>query len=554
MRTAAIINQKGGCGKTTTAINLAGIFARRGARTLLVDMDPQSHCAAGLAIPEKRIDLDIGDAMVLDPPGRLDPSRLLWRVSRNLDLAPSRMKLAGLEASRGGLADRPDRDQRLRGVLGSLDTSYDVCVIDCSPSIGLLTYNAMIASDAVLIPVETSFFSLQGASKQISSIESLNTRLGTSLPHWLVPTIHDPASPLARDLLEELRRRFGDRVASVAVRQDSAVREAASFGLPVVDYAPGSTGAADHAALAQWLGERLGLRLPVSLELPELVESVNPSDAGGEDQPGSETGIPTTTAQSTVHVRRDPASARELAQRVARAESAADREARVDRDKASAAERESPTKDTHLPSPTGENAVHLDASDADHSDSGGGGYAQPSGGVGDGHGAGRAEDVVRRAWALQRRREGIGTPVHVDRRAEEAPPQASEHRRRDAMPSLTRLYGARPTTSGVLFVQPLSAGSSVSIAGSFNGWSASSHRMRANERLGVFELCVPLGPGRHVYRLVVDGRWTSDPHNPVSESNPFGETNSVVVVPAQPRSVAVPPQTPAIAAQRISHE
>lgn len=118
MRTIAVINQKGGCGKTTTAINLAGVFASRSLRTLLVDVDPQSHCAAGLAIPEQRIDLDIGDAM-LDP-GEFDPSRLLWRVSRNLDLAPSRMKLAGLEAARGGLADRPGNDRALASALGRL--------------------------------------------------------------------------------------------------------------------------------------------------------------------------------------------------------------------------------------------------------------------------------------------------------------------------------------------------------------------------------------------------------------------------------------------------
>src|SRR5437016_12709818 len=112
MRTIAIINQKGGCGKTTTAINLAATLAKHGFRTLLVDMDPQSHCAAGLAIPEQRIDLDIGDAMLAGPDDAIDPKRLFWRASRNLDLAPSRMKTAGLEASRGGLSDKPDKEHR----------------------------------------------------------------------------------------------------------------------------------------------------------------------------------------------------------------------------------------------------------------------------------------------------------------------------------------------------------------------------------------------------------------------------------------------------------
>ena len=255
MRTIAIINQKGGCGKTTTAINLAGTLASRGERTLLVDMDPQSHCAAGLAIPEKRIDLDVGDAMVWPDAKPLDRSRLVWRTSRNLDLIPSRMKLAALEAGRGGLADLEDRERRLRRVLRPLADAYDVCLIDCSPAIGMLTYNALVAADEVLVPVDTSFFSLQSATKQVNTIRTIGRRLGVTPPHWLVATIHDPESALAKDLLEELRRRFGRRLAPSVVRRDQSLKEAASFGQPVIEYAPRSAGAADYSALADWLRE-----------------------------------------------------------------------------------------------------------------------------------------------------------------------------------------------------------------------------------------------------------------------------------------------------------
>ena len=142
MRIIAIINQKGGCGKTTSAINLSAIFARRGLRTLLVDMDPQSHCAVGLGIPEGRLDYDIGDALLHGDSKRFDFSRIVWPAARNLDLAPSRMRLAGLEARAGGLADKPDKEQRLGMVLSKLKAQYDVVCIDCSPSIGLLTFNA----------------------------------------------------------------------------------------------------------------------------------------------------------------------------------------------------------------------------------------------------------------------------------------------------------------------------------------------------------------------------------------------------------------------------
>lgn len=253
MRTFAIVNQKGGCGKTTTAINLAGVFAGRGYRTLLVDMDPQGHCAAGLAIPENRIDLHIGDALMAEPNAPIDPARLLWRVSRNLDLAPATVRLAAVEAPRGELAGKPDAEKRLKIALSRFANQYDLCLIDCSPAIGLLAYNALVAADQILIPVETGFFSLQGATKQVSAIKSLGKRLGVQPPHRVLATMHDPTSMLSKDLLEELQRRFSNRLAPVVIRFDPALKEAASFGQPVIEYSPESSGAKDYGALADWL-------------------------------------------------------------------------------------------------------------------------------------------------------------------------------------------------------------------------------------------------------------------------------------------------------------
>jgi chromosome partitioning protein len=218
-------------------------------------MDPQSHCAAGLAIPEQRIDLQIGDAMATVGARTLDPDRLLWRVSRNLDLAPSTMKLAALEASRGDLAGRIGAETRLSRVLESLGGRHDICFIDCSPAIGMLTFNALVAADEVVIPVETGFFSLQGAAKQVSTIKSLGKRLGLTPSYRLLPTMHDTESVLARELLDELRRRFPAKVIPQVIRYDQRLREASSFGQPVIEYAPESSGAADYTALAQWLVE-----------------------------------------------------------------------------------------------------------------------------------------------------------------------------------------------------------------------------------------------------------------------------------------------------------
>lgn len=263
MRVIAIINQKGGCGKTTTAISLASILAKRSFKTLLVDLDPQGHCAAGLAVPESRIETDIADAMMTPEDRPIDSARLLWRVARNLDLAPSRMKVAALESPKSPLVQCEDKERKLTRAIDRIrasdPTGYDVCLIDCPPSIGLLTYNALAASKEILIPVETSYFSLQGAARQIATVRSLARRLGMRVRTRLVPTLHDPESPLARDLLDELKRQFPDYVVPTYVRYDTALKEASSFGQPIDDYAPESRGALDYRDLGEWLIQHAGI-------------------------------------------------------------------------------------------------------------------------------------------------------------------------------------------------------------------------------------------------------------------------------------------------------
>jgi len=485
MRTIAIINQKGGCGKTTTAINLAATLARNGKRVLLVDMDPQSHCAAGLGIPENRIELDIGDAMLAAGQRPLDPARLLWRAARNLDLAPSRMKLAGLEAARGGLAELVDKERRLASVLHQFRHDYDLACIDCPPTIGLLTYNALAAADFVLIPVETSFFSLQGATKQVNTIKTLARRLGVQLPTWLLPTIHEAGNAVALDLLEELHRRFKDRVTPVVIRRDAALREAASFGQPAADYAPDSMGTADYARLATWLREQLDGKT-------EVRTPIDPVETHAEHHE--------TPEEPHIHV---PAiSPRVLAER-------------APADAAVTPEPPAPDAPPEIKPIT------------------------------------RAEDVARRAQDFLRRvaqgRSGV-LPVSPEPAPSAliAPPQHTavtpasgagaplrlipDPPAAEAGASVRRLFGIRETNQGILFVQPLASGQSVAVAGSFNNWSATSHVLRRNSTLGVWELCVRLPPGQIRYRLVIDGLWAADPYNDHCEPNPFGETDSVFTV------------------------
>jgi chromosome partitioning protein len=255
VRTIAIVNQKGGCGKTTTAINLAAVFARDGRRTLLVDMDPQSHCAAGLGVPEKRVDFSIADALVEDNLDRVDPGRLVWEVARNLDLAPATMRLAALEAPGGGLHDLPEKDRRLERVLRRFVGLYDVCLIDCPPTIGLLTFNALRGAREALIPVETGYFALKGAQKQWETIQRVIRHIGRPIACHIVPTLHDPESELAQDILVALRRHFAGQIVPLVIREHAELREAVSMGQPVSEYAPESEAARDYDALADWLHE-----------------------------------------------------------------------------------------------------------------------------------------------------------------------------------------------------------------------------------------------------------------------------------------------------------
>ena len=253
MRTIAIVNQKGGCGKTTTAINLAAVFAHRGLRTLLVDMDPQSHCATGLGVPDEQIKTSVGDALLKADSDDLDVASVVWEVAGNLDLLPSTMRLAGLEAPGGGLHELPDRDRRLAVLLARLDDSYDRCLIDCPPTIGLLTFNALRAAREAIIPVETGFFSLRGAEKQWRTIRQLVERIGRPIACHLVPTLYNEESALATDILAALRRQFAGQVIPVVVHEDEVVREATSFGQPVIEYAPQSRARDDLEKLADWL-------------------------------------------------------------------------------------------------------------------------------------------------------------------------------------------------------------------------------------------------------------------------------------------------------------
>ncbi|MBL0871319.1 MAG: AAA family ATPase [Phycisphaerales bacterium] len=547
MRTIAIINQKGGCGKTTSAINLAGVFARKGKKTLLVDMDPQSHCAAGLAIPEQRIDVQIGDAMANPPAaGRtLDWNRLLWRVSRNLDLAPSTVRLASLEAPRGGLAGADDAEKRLDAILTRLADQYDLCLIDCPPGIGLLTFNALFAATEVIIPVETGFFALQGASKQVQTIKAMGKKLGIAPPYRIVPTMHDDSSALAREVLEQINERFKGFVAPTVIRLDPRLREAVSFGQPAVEYAPDSNGAQDYLALGEWL-----IRSPIKSR-PTVAAAPNavPTNTD-DDQPPSPVTTRPAAAESLLAAPSHPSPLTPLADKTPVAAAAPQSPTAATATTATA------TATTPLPALT--NLFPSTPSSPAASPS----TINPNLSAGAALAAMIRADLSAAVMGIASAHAALGnqpaaaapttnapslaqtqTPTHVPTLLPVAgrvrvnslelintPPTTSI----PTDPAIRHLLGPRETSQGVLFIVPASLGRSIYIAGQFNNWSLSETPMRLNLDLGVFEATVPLPPGKHEYRLIVDGRWIADPYNPVVSINPFGEANSAVHVTTAP--------------------
>ncbi len=268
MRTVAIINQKGGCGKTTTSINLAACLARLEQKTLLVDMDPQGHCGVGLAVPEEQIERTILDALIEPSDGKVAKMpEIIWQIASDFDLAPANLRLAAFEQIFAGRAGREDR---LRSALNSVSSTYSWTIIDCPPSVGLITFNALRACDEVIVPVETGFFSLHGLTKMMETLEHLRTQCKQQIKIHVLPTLYDTRTKLAREVLSELRGKFKDYLMQSTVNFNTKLKEAASFGQPITEYDPGSRGYKDFVNLARELMGQRPLDIEPAVPLEKL--------------------------------------------------------------------------------------------------------------------------------------------------------------------------------------------------------------------------------------------------------------------------------------------
>jgi len=241
----AIINQKGGVGKSTTAIDLSAALGERGKRVLVVDFDPQGNATSGFGVDKDSLSKDVYDALMNNVPLH---DVLTDSPVDNVRVAPATIQLAGAEIE---LVSVMARESVLRYVLDPVRDDFDYIFVDCPPSLGLLTVNALVAADSLLIPIQCEFYALEGLSKLLESMRMVKGRLNPSLDVFgVVMTMFDVRTTLSRQVVDEVRAYFGDKVFDSIIPRNVKLSEAPSHGLPINLYAPTSKGAVAYGALA----------------------------------------------------------------------------------------------------------------------------------------------------------------------------------------------------------------------------------------------------------------------------------------------------------------
>ncbi len=250
-RILAIINQKGGVGKSTTAVNLSAALGSMGKEVLLVDLDPQGNATSGYGIDKRALDACVYNVLLGETPAE---DVILSCVAEGVDVLPSTISLAGAEVE---LVNEMARENRLKSALGSLRGRYDYILVDCPPSLGLLTINALVAADKLLVPIQCEFYALEGVTKLLDSMKRVKSILNPSLDIFgIVLTMYDSRTNLANQVVNEVRSFFGDAVFETLIPRTVKLSEAPSYGQSIIEYAPDNKGSLAYIDLAKEVIER----------------------------------------------------------------------------------------------------------------------------------------------------------------------------------------------------------------------------------------------------------------------------------------------------------
>ena len=297
-----VANQKGGVGKTTTTVSVAAALAAMSARVLVVDLDPQGNATTGLGLRAEEGDPSTYGVLV---DGLEITEAVLHTEVDGLDVLPSSLDLAGAEVE---LVPAFSRELRLRRALESVDEHYDVVFIDCPPSLGLLTINALVAADQVLVPIQCEYYALEGLGQLMRTVHLVGDNLNRDLElGGVVLTMYDGRTNLSQQVVDEVRDYFGDRAYRAIIPRTVRLSEAPSFGQPITVFDPSSRGARAYERLAREMGERLGLDLggtdvsALDRLLGPARESTAPADEAGGLSPVDSAEESSTPSWSTVH-------------------------------------------------------------------------------------------------------------------------------------------------------------------------------------------------------------------------------------------------------------
>lgn len=249
MRRIAVANQKGGCGKTTTAVNLAGTFAEQGKKTLLIDLDPQGHASLGLGVDPDTLTETAYEALL----GEIEAGLAVIHINKNLDLLPGNIVLTAFEQQ---LAGFPQREYRLTQCMAGLQDNYDLILIDCPPNLGLLTFNALMYAQEILIPVDNSAFSIKAADKLLETVTVLGDQAGHRPHHFILPVNIDLRTNFGQQTIEALRNRHKNHCLPSVIRTSTRLREAAMAGVPILLHDKNSTASIDYRQAAKVLEQR----------------------------------------------------------------------------------------------------------------------------------------------------------------------------------------------------------------------------------------------------------------------------------------------------------